>query len=81
VDQRPKHKTRYTEHDRRESGEGPQSHGHRGNFPEQNNSTGTKINKSLTSKLHEVIVFNIGVVLHLCKCITFSVSIFPLRDI
>jgi hypothetical protein len=35
VDQGPPHKTRYTETDRRKSGEEPGAHGHRGNFPEQ----------------------------------------------
>ena len=34
VDQGPPHKTRYTESNRRESGEEPGAHGHRGNFPE-----------------------------------------------
>jgi hypothetical protein len=38
------HKTRYTETRRRESGEEPQTHGHRGNLPEQNtNSLCSKI--------------------------------------
>ncbi len=32
VDQGPPHKTRYTETNRRESGESLQTHGHRGNF-------------------------------------------------
>jgi hypothetical protein len=35
VDQGAPHKTRYTESNRRESGEKPRTHGHRGNFPEQ----------------------------------------------
>ena len=36
VDQGPPHKTKYTETNRRESGEKPQTRGHRGKFPEQN---------------------------------------------
>ena len=36
MDQEPTHKTRYTETNRKESGEEPQAHGHRANFPEQN---------------------------------------------
>ena len=32
MDQGPPHKTRYTESNRRESGEEPGAHGHRGNF-------------------------------------------------
>jgi hypothetical protein len=36
VDQGPPHKTRYTESNRRENREEPQTHGHWGNFPEQN---------------------------------------------
>ena len=35
MDQGPPHKTRYTETNRKESGEKPQAHGHRGKFPEQ----------------------------------------------
>jgi hypothetical protein len=38
-------KTRYTESNRRESGKEPQTHWHRGIFPEQNTSgSGSKIN-------------------------------------
>ena len=36
VDQEPPHKTRYTETNRKESGEEPWAHGHKGEFPEQN---------------------------------------------
>jgi hypothetical protein len=39
VDQGPPHKTRYTETNRKESGEEPQAHGHKGNFPEQNTNS------------------------------------------
>ena len=35
VDQGPPHKTKYTESNRRESGETPRTHGHRENFSEQ----------------------------------------------
>jgi hypothetical protein len=35
VDQGPPHKTRYTDANRRESGEEPQTHGHKGNFPDR----------------------------------------------
>jgi hypothetical protein len=38
VDQGSPHKTRYTDANRGESGEEPQTHGHRGNFPEKNTS-------------------------------------------
>ena len=45
VDQGSPHKTRYTETNRRESGEKPQTHGHRGNVTEQNeNGFCSKIN-------------------------------------
>jgi hypothetical protein len=45
VDQGPPHETRYTETNRRKSGEEPQTHWHRGNFPEQNtNGLCSKIN-------------------------------------
>ena len=44
VNQGPPHKTRCTETNRKESGEEPKGHGHRGNFPEQNtNSLCSKI--------------------------------------
>jgi hypothetical protein len=44
VDQGPAHKTRYTETNRKESGEEPRAHRHRGKFPEQNtNSLCSKI--------------------------------------
>ena len=44
MDQGPPHKTRYTETNRKESGEEPQGHGHRGKFPEENtNSLCSKI--------------------------------------
>ena len=44
VDQGPPHKTKYTESNRRKSGEDPGTHRHRGNFPEQNiNSLYSKI--------------------------------------
>ena len=36
VNQGPPHKTRYPESNRRESGEKAQTHGHRGEVPEQN---------------------------------------------
>jgi len=36
VDLGPPHKTRYSETNRRESGEKPRIHGHRGKFSEQN---------------------------------------------
>jgi hypothetical protein len=36
MNQRPPHKTGYTESNRRESGEKPGTHGHRGKIPEQN---------------------------------------------
>ena len=36
VDQGPPHKARYTETNRRESGEEPQTHRNKGNFPDQN---------------------------------------------
>jgi len=36
VDQEPPHKIRYTQTNRRKSGEEPQTHGNRGKFPEQN---------------------------------------------
>ena len=36
MDQRPPHKTRYTETNRKEGGKEPGAHGHRGNFLEQN---------------------------------------------
>jgi hypothetical protein len=36
VDQGPPHNTRYTETNRKESGEEPRTHKHRGTFPEQN---------------------------------------------
>jgi hypothetical protein len=39
VDQGPPHKIRYTETNRKESGEEPQAHGHREKFPEQNISS------------------------------------------
>jgi hypothetical protein len=42
LDQGPSHKTRYTETNRRESGEEPRTHGYRGKFPEQN-TNGSKI--------------------------------------
>jgi hypothetical protein len=45
VDQGPPHTARYTESNRRESRKEPQTHGHRGNFPEQN-----KINKIRNEK-------------------------------
>jgi hypothetical protein len=35
----PPHKTRYTETNRKESGEELQAHGHRGKFPEQNTNS------------------------------------------
>ena len=42
--QEPPHKTRYTETNRKESGEEPGAHGHKGKFPEQNtNSLCSKI--------------------------------------
>ena len=44
VDQGPPHKTRYAETNRKESGEDPPAHGHRGDFPEQNT-------KNLSSKI------------------------------
>ena len=33
------HKTRYSENNRKESGEEPQAHGHRGKFPEENTNS------------------------------------------
>ena len=39
VDQGPLHKIRYTENNRKESGEEPQAHGHRGNFPQENTNS------------------------------------------
>ena len=38
VEQGTLHKTRYYESNRREIGEKPQTYGHRGKFPEQNNN-------------------------------------------
>ena len=38
MDQGPPHKTRYTESNREESGKKYQTHGLRGNFPEQKNN-------------------------------------------
>jgi hypothetical protein len=47
VDQGPPQNTRYTESNRRESGAKLQTHGHRGNFPEQNtNGLCSKIKNS-----------------------------------
>ena len=44
LDQGPPHETSYSETNRRVIGEGPRTHGHRGNFPEQNtNSLCSKI--------------------------------------
>ena len=49
VDQRPPHKTRYTESNRHVSGGKSQTHGNRGNFPEQNTKgLFTKINNRKT---------------------------------
>jgi hypothetical protein len=46
VDQRPPHKTRYTETNRKESEKEPRAHGHRENLPKQNsNSLCSKIDK------------------------------------
>ena len=45
MDQRPPHKARYTESNKRETGKEPQKYQHRGKFPEQNTSdSGFKIN-------------------------------------
>ena len=45
MDQGLPHKTRYTESNRRESGEKPGIHGHKGNFPEKKtNDLFSKIN-------------------------------------
>jgi hypothetical protein len=48
VDQEQLHKTRYTEANRKESGEESQAHGHRGNFPEQ-----TPIAYALRSRINK----------------------------
>ena len=39
LDQGPPHKTRYTETNRKESGEEPGAHGYRGDFPEQDTNS------------------------------------------
>jgi hypothetical protein len=54
VDQGPPHKTRYTDSDRRESGEEPRTHEHRGKTPEQNsNGLCSKMNNRQTGP-HEI---------------------------
>ena len=60
MDQGPPHKTRYTETNKKESGEEPQADRHRGNFPKQNtNSLCSKI-KNWQMGAHKITKLLLG---------------------
>jgi hypothetical protein len=55
MDQGPPHKTRYTETSRREGGEEPLTHGHRGKLHEQNTNDLCSKVKNGQMKPHEIV--------------------------